>query len=73
MKQCIRCDREYPDTMNFCEMDGAYLLSLDELSKLPQGVCPDCDGIGQMVNLTGERIIVCKTCGGSGKVQENRE
>jgi hypothetical protein len=30
MKQCIRCEREYPDSENFCEMDGAYLLSLDD-------------------------------------------
>jgi hypothetical protein len=39
MKQCIRCDREYPDTEKFCEMDGAYLLS-EEGDELPPGVCP---------------------------------
>jgi DnaJ-class molecular chaperone len=42
----------------------------DELDKLPPGVCEDCDGIGQMTNLTGEQIITCRSCGGTGKVKD---
>jgi hypothetical protein len=38
MKQCIQCDRDYPDSENFCEMDGAYLLPVEEGDELPPGV-----------------------------------
>lgn len=35
MKQCIRCDREYPETENFCELDGAFLLPVEKGDELP--------------------------------------
>jgi hypothetical protein len=44
MKQCIQCDREYPDSENLCEMDGVYLLSMDEVDERPPDLCPACDG-----------------------------
>jgi hypothetical protein len=70
MKHCIQCDQEYPDTDNFCEMDGAYLLPVEDIDELPAGLCKSCDGVGRMVNVTGDTIITCGACGGTGKVKE---
>ena len=30
MKQCPRCDQRYPDTENFCEMDGEQLVDVED-------------------------------------------
>jgi hypothetical protein len=68
MKQCIRCDREYPDSENFCEMDGAYLLPIDELDELPPGVCPACQGLSPGISADGETIMHCSVCDDTGKV-----
>ena len=58
MKQCIRCDREYPDTKRFCEIDGAYLVSSDDLDHgRPPGVCPACDGLSPGISIDGETIM----------------
>jgi hypothetical protein len=38
--------------------------------ELPSGVRLGCDEIGQIVNVTGEQIIVCKVCKGTGKSEE---
>jgi hypothetical protein len=35
--------------------------------ELRESVCPSCDGIGKMVNITGEHIIVCETGKGRAK------
>lgn len=68
MKQCIQCDREYPDTENFCEMDGAYLLSLEDLDERPADVCPACDGLSPGISIDGETIMHCAVCHDTGKV-----
>jgi hypothetical protein len=68
MKQCIQCDREYPDTENFCEMDGAYLLSLEDLDERPADVCPTCDGLSPGISIDGETIMHCGVCNETGKV-----
>jgi hypothetical protein len=47
MKQCIQCDREYPDTDNFCEMDGAYLLPVEEAMSYRQESVPHAWGFNQ--------------------------
>ena len=67
MKQCIRCDREYPDTENFCEMDGSYLLSLEDLDERPADVCPACDGLSPGISADGETIMHCPVCHDTGK------
>jgi hypothetical protein len=68
MKQCIECDLEYPDTENFCEMDGAYLLTTDELDELPPEVCPACTGPSPGISIDGETIMHCPVCQDTGKV-----
>ena len=68
MKQCIRCDREYPDSENFCEMDGAYLLPVEEGDELPPGVCPACMGLSPGIAIDGETIMHCVVCRDSGTV-----
>lgn len=69
MKQCIRCDRKYPDTENFCEMDGAYLISLDDLNnERPVDLCMACDGLSPGIDMDGETIVHCAWCGDSGKM-----
>jgi hypothetical protein len=68
MKQCLRCDRQYPDTENFCEMDGAYLLRTDELDELPPRVCPACTGLSPGISIDGETIMHCPVCQDTGKV-----
>jgi len=68
MKQCIQCDREYPDTEKFCEMDGAYLISLDDVDDRPAGLCVACDGLSPGISIDGETIMHCKLCGDTGKV-----
>jgi hypothetical protein len=69
MKQCIRCDRQYPDSERFCEMDGAYLLSLDEPSELPEAVCYACDGLSPGISVDGETIMHCPVCQDTSKVK----
>ncbi len=54
MKQCIQCDREYPDSENFCEMDA--------------GVCPACMGLSPGISIDGETIMHCPVCNDTGKV-----
>jgi hypothetical protein len=51
-------------------MDGAYLLPVEDIDELPAGLCKSCDGVGRMVNVTGDTIITCGACGGTGKVKE---
>ena len=69
MKQCIRCDRQYPDSERFCEMDGAYLLSLDEPSELPKAVCYACDGLSPGISVDGETIMHCPVWHDTSKVR----
>ncbi len=68
MKQCIQCDREYLDSENFCEMDGAYLLLVEEGDELPRGVCPACMGLSPGIAIDGETIMHCPVCHDTGKV-----
>jgi hypothetical protein len=69
MKQCVRCDREYADTAGkFCEMDGAYLISMDQVDELPPGVCPSCTGLSPGIAIDGETVVHCSVCGDTGKV-----
>jgi hypothetical protein len=68
MKQCIQCDREYPDTENFCEIDGAYLLAVGEFDELPPGVCPACTGLSPGISMDGETIMHCPVCHDTGSV-----
>jgi hypothetical protein len=67
VKQCIQCDREYPDTENFCEMDGAYLLDMEDL-ELPEGVCPACMGLSPGIAADGKTIMHCDLCHDTGRV-----
>jgi hypothetical protein len=68
MKQCIRCDREYPDGERLCKLDGAYLVSIDEGNELPPGICPACTGLSPAIDMDGETIMHCPVCHGSGTV-----
>jgi hypothetical protein len=72
MKQCIRCDRDYPDTEDFCEIDGSYLLSADDLDERPADLCPACDGLSPGISVDGETIMHCSLCGDTGKVTLER-
>lgn len=42
MKYCPECQREYPDSQNFCEYDGKKLLAKKEKSASDKRVCPHC-------------------------------
>jgi hypothetical protein len=68
MKQCITCDREYPDSENFCEMDGAYLLAVEEGDDLPPGVCPACMGLSPGISVDGETTMHRPLCHDTGTV-----
>ena len=68
MKQCIQCDREYLDSENFCEMEGAYLLPVEEGDELPPGVCPACMGLSPGIAIDGETIMHCALCHDTGTV-----
>ncbi len=62
MKQCVRCDREYPDSERFCAIDGAYLVSDKDDNQRPADLCPCCDGLSPGIDLDGETIIHCPIC-----------
>jgi hypothetical protein len=49
-------------------MDGAYLLTIDELDELPPGVCPACTGLSPGISIDGETIMHCPVCQDTGKV-----
>ena len=68
MKQCLQCDREYPDSEKFCEMDGAYLLSMEDFDEPPLGTCPACDGLSPGISVDGETIMHCPVCHDTGNV-----
>ena len=65
MKLCLMCDREYPDTEDFCAMDGELLL---EVSERPADLCPACDGLSPGISIDGETIMHCPVCHDTGKV-----
>ena len=65
MKLCLMCDRECPDTEDFCEMDGELLL---EVSERPPDLCPACDGLSPGISIDGETIMHCPVCHDTGKV-----
>jgi hypothetical protein len=68
MKQCVRCDRQYPDSAGkFCELDGSYLISLDDFDQLPEGMCPCCTGLSPGIAMDGETIVHCPVCHDTGK------
>jgi hypothetical protein len=68
MKQCIRCDREYPDSERFCEMDGAYLVSLDELNELPMVSALLATVFHRRSVSTGKRLCTAPFAMNTGKV-----
>src|SRR5713101_3991869 len=67
MKRCPRCDKTYPDSETFCEVDGTALVSagpaFSESAGNPGGAagevveCPVCGGKAQ----PGE--LICNFCG----------
>jgi hypothetical protein len=59
MKLCLMCDKSYPDTEEFCEMDGELLI---EVSERPPDLCPACDGLSPGISMDGETIMHCSTC-----------
>ena len=65
MKLCLMCDREYPDTEEFCEIDGELLI---EVSERPADLCPACDGLSPGISIDGETIMHCPVCHDTGRV-----
>ena len=68
MKQCVRCDREYPDSERFCAIDGAYLMGDEDENERPADLCPACDGLSPAISIDGETIMHCDVCHDTGKV-----
>lgn len=68
MKQCLRCDREYPDSQKFCEADGTYVVGDEDIGDRPADLCPACDGLSPGISMDGETIMHCPVCSDTGKV-----
>jgi hypothetical protein len=72
MKQCVRCDREYPDSKRFCEIDGAYLINdvVEDFIRISdtEVVCSSCDGLSPGIDMDGCTIMHCPVCGDADRL-----